>query len=129
MSEDKDQANFGIQAKNVKADVLAVGTGASATKNIGAAGTEELASALSELRAALGGLNLGQTAENAIAEDVIALEAAAAAPDENRSQIGDLLKQISEKLKVVGVVVKETASLVEPIKKIGALIGIGLSFL
>ena len=125
--------NQGIQATNVQAEVLAVGQGAQAVKHAAAADAEVLAKAVGQLRVAIAGLGLQPAARAVLERDVEGLAEATRShrpdvhPDVHKAE--SHLKGMAEKLKMVGIVVKEVAGLAEPVSKIATLLRIPLTFL
>ena len=118
--------NYGIQADNVTADVMAVGDNARASKQvIGSASREELAATVEQLSAALRALNLQPHAKDAIEEDVSALRSEASAEKPKPDRVESLLKNIAGKLKMVGVVLSDVVELSGPATKIASLVGLG----
>lgn len=130
MSVDDQSGNQGIQAGNVTADVIAVGKGASATKNVAMGGEQHalVEQSLADLRSALDSLVADQTARSVIEQDVARIQQSieeGAAPED----VDGILEQFAEKLKMVGVIAKESESILKPIKQIGSAIGLALGFL
>lgn len=115
--------NTGIQANTVKADVLAVGEGASAVKlGDSAAANKELAALVTELRSALDRLPLQTSAREAIEEDVAKLDSAA--KERNPERTGNILESITGKLKMVGVAAQHAIEIAGPLMKIAGLLGV-----
>jgi hypothetical protein len=124
-----EQGNQGIIG-TVQADVVAVGTGARASKVVHTAPDREaVGAALAELRQALAALALNPVARETVAVDVHTIEKEASAPKPDRDRIADLLSGLAGKLKMVGVVVGEGVALGEAIKKVAALLKVPLSLL
>ena len=114
----------------MQADVVAVGTGARASKVVhGTPDREAVEAALAELRQALGALTLSPVARETVAVDVHTIEKEATAPKPDRDRIAGLLSGLTGKLKMVGVVLGEGVALGEAIKKIAALVKVPLSLL
>jgi hypothetical protein len=123
--------NSGIQANNVTADVLAVGTGARAVKTVHAgADAAQLQRLIAELRNGFSQLSLQPQAHAALAEDIASLDQAAKDAAQNKpvrpESVSPILSSIVGKLKMVGVVLGDVAALAEPVKKIVGLLGIPL---
>jgi hypothetical protein len=124
-----EPGNQGIVG-DVKADVVAVGAGARASKVVHAAPErDEVEAAIAELRQALGALALSPVARETVAADVRTIENEATAPKPDRERIAGLLSGLAGKLKMVGVVLGEGVALGEAIKKIAALVKVPLSLL
>jgi len=121
--------NQGIQATNVQAEVLAVGQGAQAVKHAAAADAEVLAKAVGQLRVAIAGLGLQPAARAVLERDVEGLAEATRSHRPDAPKAESHLKGMAEKLKMVGIVVKEVAGLAEPVSKIATLLRIPLTFL
>ena len=115
--------NRGIQAETVTADVLAVGDNAYAVKHVTNTLNDEFLKVISDFRKAINELNLDRNAQAAVEEDIRKLESAAKKEKVEKAEIGGILQSISGKLKMVGVVLTETASLVEPVKKVASFLG------
>jgi hypothetical protein len=117
--------NQGIQANTVTADVLAVGMNAMAHKQVAVGATPEaFLQAITQFRSALEGLMLPTPAKQVLAADVEALTAASSASKSDNAKIQSHLKGLSDKrdkLKMVGIVMKDVAELWEPAKKIAEL--------
>jgi hypothetical protein len=127
MSRAKESVNAGIQATNVTADVMAVGSGARASKVVNAGeANRELVAMVADLRKQIDAMALQPQARQALEEDVAKLDAAAAKKDTKPEQVGGLLNNIVGKLKMVGVMMGDTLAIAEPIKKIVEMFGIPL---
>ena len=128
MKRKRDSHNEGIQG-NVQAEVVAAGHGAKATKNVytGSVNQAGLDSVLSELTKAIGALELPTLAADTLKKDVEELEDAARKPEPNRDRVKSVLESLSGKLKMVGVVLTETAALGAPLLKIAKLFQIQLT--
>jgi hypothetical protein len=114
--------NQGIQANAVTADVLAVGRNATAHKQVTMGATpQELLQAVAQLRSALEGLALPGPAKQVLADDIKALTAATSAAKPNSANIQLHLKSLSDKLKMVGLVMKDVTQLWEPAENIAKL--------
>ncbi|HEV2416933.1 MAG TPA: hypothetical protein VGX94_03950 [Terriglobia bacterium] len=121
--ESRAAINTGIQAGAVKADVIAVGKGASAVKfGDSPAVNEELAALAGELRGALDHLSLQPPAREAIEEDLAKLDRAA--KERNAEGAKTTLESITGKLKMVGVAAQHAMELAGPIMKIAGLLGV-----
>ncbi len=120
------KSNQGIIG-NVKANVVAVGSGASAVQNVGSIDARGLKDAIVELHAAIHALNLAPTAREAVAGDLDGLKKEASQRKPKADHIAGFLKSLAGKLKMIGVVMTETTSLVEPVGKIAAALRLTLS--
>jgi hypothetical protein len=117
--------NLGIQARSVKADVMAVGAHATATKTVyRQPGVQELEPLLNDLRSALAHLGLQAPAQQALAEDVKALNETALDQKPKPDRVSAILSNFVGKLKMVGIAVGEVTAIAEPIAKIAKLFGI-----
>lgn len=119
------QVNEGIQANTVTADVLAVGRGATATKNISGS-SPDVMKAIGELRTAIEALNLQPHAKAAIDEDLRTIDAAAQASPPEPERGGHALQNLAGKLKMVGIVLAEVVALSEPARKIAEMLQVPL---
>jgi hypothetical protein len=114
--------NQGIQANKVTAEVLAVGVRATAHKEVTKEATpQELLQAVAQLRNAFEGLTLPVPAKQVLADDIKALTAATSTAKPDSANIQSHLKSLSDKLKMVGLVMKDVTQLWEPAKKIAEL--------
>jgi hypothetical protein len=127
MSRQRSNVNEGIQANNVTADVLAVGRGAKAVKTVhGNTDTEKLLAAMSAVRAQLDNLPLTKPQRDAVEQHAQDFERIAASKPANSPETQGAFAKFMEKLKDVGIAVKETADLVAPIKTIAGLVHLSL---
>ena len=78
------------------------------------------------MRSALEGLTLPVTAKQVLADDIKGLTAATSAAKPDADNIQSHLKSLSDKLKMVGLVMKDITELWEPAKKIAELASIPL---
>jgi hypothetical protein len=117
--------NEGIQADSVRADVIAVGRGARASKRTGDT-SREVTIAVDQLRSAVEALNLPPHAQAAIHDDLRALHAVAESGAAEPERAGHALQGIAGKLKMIGVVISEVVALSEPVRKIAELLRIPL---
>jgi hypothetical protein len=114
--------NQGIQANTVTAEVLAVGASATAHKQVTMGATpQEFLQAVAQLRSALEGLTLPAPAKHVLADDIKALTAAISSAKPDSANVQSHLKSLSDKLKMVGLVMKDVTQLWEPAKKIAEL--------
>lgn len=117
--------NYGIQANNVTADVMAVGAGAKASKVIRSSGSQgEIQALISELHERLAQLPLQPAAKESLGEELNALKEAASNSQPQPDRVGGILRNLSGKLKMVGVLLTDSAALAEPIKKIASIFGV-----
>jgi hypothetical protein len=122
--------NEGIQATNVSADVMAVGHRARASKSvISAVELRELQQCAAQLEFALLALKLNASARGALDEDVAKLKASLVDPKVDPTVAVAPLKSLIGKLKMVGVAVKETAALIEPVQSIAKVLGVSMQLL
>lgn len=122
--------NEGIQADTVTADVLAVGRGAKAVKTVhGNADSEKLLAAVRSLRSQLDNLPLTKSQRDDLDQHAQTLEHVASSKPANSPEAQSAFAKFLDKLKDVGVVVKETAELVAPIKTIAGLVHLSLAVL
>lgn len=130
MSPRRSIPNEGIQADTVTADVLAVGRGAKAVKTVhGNAESEKLLAAVQSLRSQLDNLPLTKPQRDDLDQHAQTLEHVASSKPANSPEAQSAFAKFLDKLKDVGVVVKETAELVAPIKTIAALVHLSLTAL
>lgn len=122
--------NQGIHAKIVNADVLAVGEGAKAVKNIVNTGTgPEIVAALGEMRKALAELSLPRENRQEILDLIKSFQDSAIDESPNSDELQGKLQKIIGRMKAAGILISESTSLIEPIKKIARLIGAALPWL
>lgn len=115
--------NTGIQAGAVKANVIAVGKGASAVQfGDSTAVNKELATLVGELRDALDRLSLQPPAREAIEEDLGKLDRSA--KGRNSEGAKTALESITGKLKMVGVAAQHAMEIAGPVMKIAGLLGV-----
>jgi hypothetical protein len=124
----RSYVNEGIQG-NVKAEVIAVGRHAQATKVTSASSANGIHQAILELRSAIGKIDLLPEARTLLDKDLSELAGATGSKEPDRGKAESCLKGIADKLKMVGIVLRDVAALAEPAKKIAELIGVTLSFL
>lgn len=119
--------NEGIQATNVRADVLAVGRHARAVKRTAPTDHAALGSAIRELREALDALALDRATRDSLESELARLEELRTAPAPSPPAAQDTLAALASKLKAAGVVLSETASLAGPIKTIASLLKVAMT--
>ena len=119
--------NSGVQITNgnYNAEVSAVGTGASATKITGS--DPRVAAALDELRGAVEKLSLSAQQKQILSADVAQIDAAAKEGNATAAKSG--LQSLADKLRMAGVVVKETLSLAGPLATLAGVVGTSLAAL
>jgi hypothetical protein len=126
----KPAANYGIQANQVIGNTIVTGKNPRATTTILV--TEErqqLYAAVREIQEALNSLSLQPQAKAVIKEEVDELHAATSATDVKADRVSSILKNLSGKLKMVGVVVSEVVALSEPLQKLAGMLHIPLHML
>lgn len=124
--------NQGIQATTVQADVLAVGTGATAIKNVGALDPEKLAAlknAIARLEHGLGQLGLPGPAADLVQQETRRMAEMAAAGDAKPEGFQLSLKSLKDKLQMAGVVLADVVALIAPVKIIAQALALSLPFL
>lgn len=122
------QANEGIQATNVRADVLAVGRNAKAIKKI-SGDRGDLREALAELQRRIQALDLSGPAKSQIVENVAALKNAAETPGTAPADSRSRLQAVVGGLKTAGVILSEAASLTDPLTRIAGMLRVPLHLL
>jgi hypothetical protein len=132
MSEKAKRTPSGNQGiiGNVRADAVAVGTGARAVSNRTSAGfsREHFDAALVDLREQIGKLSMPAAGMEALRADLDKLKELSAQAKPAPERAATLLDAIVGKLKMVGVVVETMKPFAEPIKAIARLYGIPLPF-
>jgi hypothetical protein len=119
--------NQGIQANSVVADVLAVGSKATAYKRVETGAIpEEFLKAITQLRMALSHTGLPQTDKQLLTGQIDALASGANQSIPERSKVQGVLKTVTDTLKSGGVAIKDIADLCDPIMKIAGLVAIPL---
>ncbi len=119
------QVNMGIQAENVRAEVIAVGPNARALKNT----PEESRSVLKtieQLKLALEALNLQPQVTADIAEDLASLHEMARGKHTEPERAGSIMQSLATRLKEVGIVVSEVVALSGPLGKIADWLRVSL---
>jgi hypothetical protein len=121
----KGAANYGIQASQVTATVLAVGTGAVASQRL-ELGAGDVHRLVAELRQALDAA-VADPAQRAILErDVEQIERAALSETPSKQEVSGLLNGLVTKLKLVGVVLSTATSLAKPLIALARFVGVPL---
>lgn len=121
--ESRAAINTGIQADTVKADVIAVGKGASAVQfGDSTAVNKKLITLAGELRGALDRLSLQPPAREAIEEDLAKLDRAA--KGRNAEGAKTALESITGKLKMVGVAAQHAMEIAGLVMKIAGLLSV-----
>jgi len=121
--------NYGIQANSVNSEATAVGEGAKAVKIVKSAEQRELLSAISELKSAIGKLDLPQPNRQELQAHISNLVSAAEQGEAHPQGVAGILQHITNGLKSAGVAVKEVADLIGPITKIAGVAHLGLAAL
>lgn len=124
--------NQGVQATNVHADVLAVGTGAKAIKNVGGLDADTLATlkdALSRLDQGIAQLNLNQQAADLLRQETRAMTEMAESGTAEPGGFQLALKGLKDKLAMIGVVIADVVALAGPVKSIAQALRLPLSSL
>lgn len=125
--------NQGIQARNVVAEVMAVGSKSRAIKRAtGRTDAVALVQAITQFRRGLRSLELDSAALAVVEEDVKKLELSVQAEEPEAREVEGRLQNIADKLKMVGVVLTEAVALREPVQKMAELLntsfkGLGLA--
>jgi hypothetical protein len=128
--ERRSASNEGIQANVVNADVLAVGRGAHAIKMVLAeADRKQILEAVGQIHQELEHLNLSKPEVDVLKGHAEDLKQTVIKEDANPKEVEGALGKFIERLKQVGVVVKETAGLVAPIHTIASLLHLSLTSL
>jgi hypothetical protein len=118
--------NEGIQATTVKAEVLAVGRGATAIKQ-SAAYEQALVASLDRLNAAVEALNLPPHARQALDDDLRGLRTIAEEGGTDQvDRAASTLQNFVGKLKVLGVVVSQAVGIAKPIFDLAELLRVPL---
>jgi hypothetical protein len=124
MSKDRDVTrNEGIIADSVHAQVLAVGSNATAVQAFSDNTMREFQSHVLELKQAIDSINIPKKAKDVISAQVNELEreSHASAPDKGR--VESLLKTLSSSAKMLSELVSSASVILGPIAKIAALFG------
>jgi hypothetical protein len=122
------QANEGIQANNVTAEVIAVGRHARATKT--ASGDSlDLAKSIHQFQSALEALDLKPQVKAGVEEELAALHTVVQSNQPAPEQASHLMQSLAGKLKSAGVVLSEIVTLAEPARKIAELLRVPLHLL
>lgn len=131
MSENKKKgtANYGIQANNVSAEVLAVGDHARASKTVHGTGQAELRALVVQLEEALKTIKLNPDDKSKIDQDMSTLHNEASASNIKMDRIGSIVQSLSNKLKAAGVVLSNVVALAEPIGKLAGILHLPLHLL
>ncbi len=127
MSKKRDSGgNYGIQANSVKAGAIAVGQGATATQKI-VAGTDHqaLSAALDAFRAALAQSDLPAETRAVLEEDVRAIAVESEEDEPDTDLIETMLNGLASKVKLAAQLAQGAVDLIEPVRKIAAVIGVG----
>lgn len=121
----KGAANYGIQASQVTATVLAVGTGAVASQRLELR-AGDVHRLVAELRQALSAEVADPTQRAILEQDVQQIERAALTEAPDKDQVSGLLNGLVTKLKLVGVVLSAATSLAKPLLALARFVGVPL---
>jgi phosphotransacetylase len=122
--------NEGIQANTVTGDVIAVGRGAQAHKTVlGEGDRRQLLEAIDQLHQELNKLNVGSVRRDELKQHASEIEQIVTAKQSNPKEVEGVLGRFVQKLKEVGVIVKDVAGLVAPLQTIAALFHVSLASL
>jgi hypothetical protein len=122
--------NEGIQANVVKADVLAVGRGARAVKTVLASSDQkELLAAVAKLNQHLQSLAIDKAQLQELSKHTEQIREAVSKPQVDSTEVQGAAAKFVQRLKEVGVAVKEMAGFVAPLRTIGGLLHISLTTL
>jgi hypothetical protein len=124
----ESQVNMGIQANNVSAEVIAVGSHAKASKSA-SGDPQAVTKAIGQLQSALAALSLEPHAKAGIADDLAVLQATAPPNHPEPERAGHALLSLTARLKAVGVVLSEVVALSEPVIKIAEWLKVPLHLL
>jgi len=120
-------ANEGIQANTVTADVIAVGRGAEAHKIVLAeSDRKQLLQAVGTLHSEVDKLNLQTADRNELKQHASEIQNAVTAKESNPKQVEGALGRFVQKLKEVGIILKDVAELVAPLRTIAGLMHLPL---
>jgi len=120
----------GIVATNIRAEAIAVGPHATAIVNARSSRDDaQLLQAVLDLRYYIQSLHIDPQRHALLEGDLRRLERLAQKDAPDPEKVQGVLERFAEKLKKAGVVVKETAELIEPIKTITAVVGVALATL
>jgi hypothetical protein len=128
-NEKKRAANYGIQANNISAEVLAVGDHARASKTIHGTEQGELRALVVQLEEALKTIKLNPGDKSEIDQDVANLHAEASASSVKADRAGSIVQSLSNKLKAAGVVLSDVVALAEPLGKLAGILHLPLHLL
>jgi len=132
MRQDNKDANYGIIATNVSANVLAVGTAASAVQNVQQFGPQIQAEAqqlLSQFRTELERVLNDPERRAFVEEETKQLEKTLKEDAPSVDKISGLLESISKKLRLVGVVVANVQALAAPLGALAKMLRVPLHVL
>lgn len=130
MGESKGRSiNEGIQARDVRADVLAVGKGAKAVQHRGGDAKEALEGALAELRAALGELGADAEGEQEQIEIRLrALEEASRAEKPDKTEVEVALSKLAGVVERVEHSAQVGQRIVAAVRSVCSLVGASVRF-
>ena len=129
-NKDPGKNNQGIIANSVVSDVVAVGYRSKAKQIVTVSSEDKkvIKDSIAKIQESVNELGLAKEAAAVVQSDVNKLKDKIENDPGDKDSIGNLVQQFSEKLKMVGVIVKDTATLIEPLKKIAGVLGLGISF-
>jgi hypothetical protein len=118
--------NSGIQATNVKADVLAVGSHARASKttSVGNDRLKEIGQSIDALRASLTELHIPTPVKEKLSTEIDQLDSTARDPKSDKSRVPGILSRVAGHLKDAGLVVTEATSLGQALRHVADLLGV-----
>lgn len=122
--------NHGVQATTIHAEVFAVGTGATAIKNVGTLDPERLAAlkdAIANLEKGISQLGLKAPAADLAQQETREMAEMAASGDAKPEGFQHALKRLKDKLQMVGVVISDVVALAGPVKIIAQALGLSLA--
>ena len=129
MTSKPTSTNEGIQATTVKAEVLAVGRNAKATKVVNASDQAELLNAIRDLEKGLSGIGLSDSVRRAVQKDHSKLKEATQKKQPDQGEVATILQRLTKRLKGAGVIIKDVAGLIGPIEKIAGIVHLTLASL
>ncbi|MET4040542.1 hypothetical protein [Bradyrhizobium sp. RT6a] len=127
MSRKSDASgNQGIIADTVSAQVMAVGTNATAIQSLSSGELAQFRASLQELKTTIEGIGLPEQAKASISEHVKGLEAEAAKANPDRGRVEGALRSLASSAKLLGEFVSNAGTVLAPIAKIAAIFGFSI---